>query len=128
MGLGVASAMLAFIVATFAAALPDLDLRMRHRMLLHNLFIPIPLAVLTYSVIATYSVFIGLTVSTAFLVGYLSHVFLDTLTVQGVALFYPLTRRRYRLARLRSNDPRANNAILLISILMVITAYAIIWF
>ena len=52
--------------------------------------------------------------------GYFSHLFLDSFTVAGVSLLYPLTRKRYRLASIKSKSVLANTATSLLAIIMLL--------
>lgn len=92
-----------FIIALFATLLPDIDNRRstigkffpiigittRHRGFFHT-----PLATLLFWLIVRF--FAGPSMGSAFLAGYLSHIALDSLSKQGIALFFPLTKRRLR--------------------------------
>lgn len=95
--------------ALLGSTLPDADLRRRHRVLLHNL---------TAVALASAAVGLGLAMlgareaallaATGLAVGMGSHLLLDSFTVRGVALLFPLSGRRFRLLRLRSSSPAAN--------------------
>jgi membrane-bound metal-dependent hydrolase YbcI (DUF457 family) len=80
--------------AALLAPLPDLDVFLLHRELLHNLFFAVgfPLAL-------SRAVPIPLP---AALVALLSHLLLDSLTPSGVALFFPFTRRRWGFGVVRA--------------------------
>lgn len=58
---------------------------LRHRGLLHSFWIPLLFYVLVKNV--------SLIIASGFFVGYVSHLLLDALTVQGVTFFYPLHYR-----------------------------------
>ena len=89
-------------------------------MLLHNLFAAIGVALAGFLTAYWVSPSLGLVAGLASLLGFLGHIFLDSLTVSGVALLYPLSRRRYRLARLRSSSRAANVFIEAVSMFLVI--------
>lgn len=96
-------------VAITASLIPDIDLHKAHRSLLHNIPVAVSLTLLAYAVALTsLPQVLAELVALGFLLGYTSHILLDMFTVRGVALLYPFSRRFYRLARLRSNDPLAN--------------------
>jgi len=83
---------------------PDADLRRRHRMLLHNVWPPLLLslgALLLPRGLELLGVLARLFLLGAAL-GWAGHILLDSLTAAGVALLYPMSRRRVRLAWLRS--------------------------
>jgi len=72
--------------AALMSLFPDLDIRHEHRALLHNIFMCISIPVL-------FSFATGLPMQ-PLLIGTLSHIALDMINPSGVALFYPLSRRR----------------------------------
>lgn len=74
----------------FGALVPDLDYRFKHRKFLHNMF----------SIILI-TLFSG-PLWKSVLVGLVSHILLDMLTVSGVSLLYPLSERRFRIAPFRT--------------------------
>ncbi len=102
---------------------PDLDIRYRHRMLLHNVFSLALLVLLSYYAIAWALPSMGVLVAASLAAGYASHLFLDAATVSGVALFYPLTRRKARYARLKSSSLLANYATAAAGIGLVFLAF-----
>lgn len=61
-----------------------------HRGMIHSIWIP----VLLFSVLLLFN--INIIVGIAVLIGYLSHLFLDMLTNEGIRPFYPLYGRRIR--------------------------------
>lgn len=96
-------------VATIASLIPDIDLHKAHRSLLHNIPVAVFLTLLVYAAaLNSFPQIFAELIALGFLLGYTSHILLDMFTVRGVALLYPFSRRFYRLARLRSNDPLAN--------------------
>ncbi len=88
--------------------LPDVDLRIKHRMMLHNLFVPILFSIMLYFILDYISLYDPLLLVVAFDIGFTSHILLDMFTYAGVSLFYPFSKKRYRIARLRSDSPLAN--------------------
>jgi len=95
--------------ALAGSTLPDADLRRLHRMLLHNIFVLIAAAAVVAAALTWLGVGPGAWLAAAGLaVGMASHVFLDAFTVRGVAILFPLSRRRYRLLSLRSSSAAAN--------------------
>jgi inner membrane protein len=119
---------LLIFIASLSATIPDLDLKRKHRALLHNVN-----AMLFFTLI--FSLFwskLGLPYEdvavTSFLIGYLSHILLDMLTIKGVALFYPFKRKYYRIMRVKSDDTLANTVITIASsvILLITVAYMIV--
>ncbi len=121
LGLGSQGMVLLVACAAVGAQLPDLDVGYRHRMLLHNLFTLLPLALL-YPLLLTLGVPgpAALPAVLGLLVGFASHLLLDIVTVAGVALFYPFSRRRLRIARLRSGSPAANLALQVLGLLLLL--------
>lgn len=111
------------VVAMIAGTFPDLDLGYKHRAALHNLFACLVSSLPIYFVASLYSHQLGLVVGASFVIGFLGHIFLDMLTIRGVALFYPFSSKRYRLARLRSNSRVANIVIEIASLLLIIVVF-----
>jgi len=92
------------IIILLASALPDIDsykskigkkiklisflinLFFRHRGIFHSLFLLIPISV--------FIAIINPEIAAAFFIGYLSHLVLDSLTPEGIMLFYPFSKKR----------------------------------
>ena len=74
------------IMVISGSIFPDIDTIFKHRKLLHNIFILAAAFWYNY----------------AFGIGVLSHYLLDMLTVMGVALFWPLSNKHYRILRLKT--------------------------
>ena len=126
-GRGVACLLLVFLGGSLGGWLPDIDLKFKHRMLFHNIFALLSTILIVYVAerivlvdyfpqIASWIPLVLLSIST----GFLSHVFLDMATTSGVALLYPLSRKRYRYARLHSNSTAANTATILAGTLLLL--------
>lgn len=107
------------MISALGAWFPDLDLKYKHRALLHNLFFPVILLI-SIPFIPYAGSSLSLTIK-LFVLGWVSHLLTDALTVSGVALFYPLTSKKSGVALFRSNSPAAN---LLIIALSAALAYA----
>lgn len=91
------------IIALFATLLPDIDNRKstigRFFPLIgitttHRGFFHTPLATLLFWLLVRS--FAGSIIGSAFLAGYLSHIALDSLSKKGIALFFPLSKKRLR--------------------------------
>ena len=97
--------------AALLAPLPDLDTWILHRELLHNLLFAVgfPLALSRAAPIPL----------PAALVTLLSHLLLDSLTPSGVALLFPLSRRRWSLGVMRSGFQALAFALLLAAALLL---------
>lgn len=74
------------VMVVAGALMPDLDYIIWHRKLLHNVFVLIGAFLYNF----------------AFGIGWLSHLLLDGLTMYGVAWFWPIYRRRIRLAKFKT--------------------------
>lgn len=92
------------IVVLFFSILPDLDeysstiskklrplafvtkLLFKHRGIFHSIFIPILLSSILFS--------INKIISLAILTGYISHLFLDALTIKGITPFFPISDKK----------------------------------
>lgn len=60
-----------------------------HRNILHTIYFPLLIFLALF-------IFDLKLLSLAVLIGYLSHLFLDLITKKGIALFYPLSKRRIK--------------------------------
>ncbi len=95
-------------MSVIGSYLPDADLRIKHRMMLHNLFVLILFSIMFYLVLDYTSLYDQLLLVVSFDIGFISHILLDMFTYAGVSLFYPFSKKRYRIARLRSDSQLAN--------------------
>jgi membrane-bound metal-dependent hydrolase YbcI (DUF457 family) len=90
-----------------------------HRGLMHTIIPPIILFMLCC--VSSYSVwrwtFIGL------LVGYLSHLLADMLTVEGCPILWPLTRKNIRFLKLKTKDATTWIAAVGLAVLPIVIAY-----
>ncbi len=101
-------AWLAGFYAALGAAVPDLDLRKRHRKLLHNV---LALTLTTIAVSLASSMLFGAYAAyfaAFYATGYVFHLFVDLFTRRGVALLWPFSNRMFRVCRLRSESLAAN--------------------
>ena len=118
MGVGLALAVFHSIRSTglvvmFSAAgsiMPDFDVLFRHRKLLHNIFALILFSsglmiLLVHSGMGFQEARLG---TYSFAIGWASHILGDMMTRGGVWVLWPLSGRRYRLLRLRYDDPRVS--------------------
>mgnify|MGYP000533553925 CR=1 FL=1 len=87
----------ALFFSVFASLLPDFDLRIKHRALLHNLFAMLALASLVLH-------YFGYLNAVFFTLAYFSHILLDSLTKVGVSLLYPFSKKRYGLRLFRNGS------------------------
>lgn len=92
------------IIILLASALPDIDsykskvgkkiklisflinIFLGHRGIFHSLFLIIPISI--------FIAIINPEIAAAFFIGYISHLVLDSLTPEGVMLFYPFSKKR----------------------------------
>jgi len=91
---------------------PDLDLKKMHRKLLHNVFAMLLLSLLVGSIDRRGGVY--------FMVGYASHIFLDSFTVRGVWALWPLYDRPLGIRAFRSDWRLANAAVAALGALLLI--------
>lgn len=73
-------------VCGLGGILPDFDIKFKHRVLLHNIWVLSLLAFSLWYIFRTIDPFIPVYV----IAGYVSHMLLDSLTIRGVKWFYPL--------------------------------------
>ena len=102
------------ITAALFAPVPDLDLFFEHRKLLHNIFFVIgfPLFLFLFAPQIPFP---------ADLIALSSHVALDMLSFSGVAIFYPLSNRRFGLKLISSGYPTL--AVVLLIVIMIFLLY-----
>jgi len=104
------SVIMVLILGALGAVIPDLDVIYKHRKLLHNVF-----SLLLFSAfIFMAAVYLGASPTTArtytlgFAAAWASHVFGDMLTRGGVRALWPFSNHRFRLLKLRYDDPLAS--------------------
>lgn len=105
------------ILTSIGSIVPDLDLRFKHRKALHNVFVPLilcALVLLMLSEIPGVNVYVS-----AFLLGWLSHILLDVLTLKGVYLFYPLLNHGFKIGVCRSGSLSCNLLFSFISLTLI---------
>lgn len=107
------------LISGLGGVIPDLDLGKYHRRLLHNLFIVV-LVYLLLEYLTRYIDFGIPYIPQALVLGWLSHIFLDSFTVRGVALFYPFSNRYYELKKCRSNGFLCNLFFIIVSIAILV--------
>ncbi len=92
----------------FGAIIPDWDLRVRHRMVLHNIFVlSFSFIMLVIILKCVFNVTNFLSLPFAYLIGYFSHLFLDLLT-GSVAILYPVKAKKFFLLKIKYNNPLIN--------------------
>ena len=107
------------IPASIGSIAPDLDLGSHHRMFLHNVFIIFMLIVSSWFTMVYSDLELSLLLL-GFITGWISHIVLDSLTLKGVALLYPVSKRFYGFKKCRSDSLLCNGLLSLISIIMII--------
>lgn len=100
-----------------AATLPDLDLKLKikHRTWTHSL--------LVYSIAAALIYYFDPIGALFFSIGYLSHLFMDSLTISGVKWLYPFYKKSYGMCKVRVGsrfEKLINSFIVVILLLYVI--------
>jgi len=100
------------VFAYAGSVMPDLDLRFKHRKLLHNVFSTILLTSVTAALWPSHVL--------AFLIGYLSHLALDIVTVGGVWLLWPLSKRSFKLGLCKSSSRLANTIFSVLGLAFII--------
>ena len=95
-------------LALIGSVIPDLDGLHRHRMTLHNMFSCLITTAIVYTILLVVNQYRLLPISIdvigsamAYLLAYLSHLVADIPTGHGVALLYPVSRRRLSILGLR---------------------------
>jgi len=82
---------------------PDADLRLLHRKLFHNIFVPLLISVSLLFLPPLLGVNAQL-LAVSVLIGWFSHIALDAVTVKGVYPLYPLLNAKVSLGVCKSND------------------------
>ena len=107
------------VPAMIGGVIPDLDYVMdygfpfSHRGLVHTL------AFMSLSMIAVYLLSRKTGLTLGFGLGFLSHLFLDSMNPTGIAWLYPLTPAFFSLDLAYYNDPAANLGIISLSLAFV---------
>ncbi len=107
------------VMSVIGSYIPDADLRIKHRMLLHNLLTLLLFSILLYYILTYISFYNPLLLIISFDIGFVSHIILDMFTYAGVSLFYPFSKKRYRIAKLRSDSQLANILFSTIALLLI---------
>ena len=105
-------------IAVSSSLIPDLDLKHGHRKALHNVFIPMLLAFIFYWLLPYLDV--NRVFVVPFLIGWLSHLLLDTLTIKGVYLFYPILDVGISFKICRSSSVFCNTLIVMLSLIIIL--------
>jgi inner membrane protein len=98
------------LMGAIGSIMPDLDILYKHRKLLHNIFAAALFTGLVMVLLGRLDLQAGdiRLYSLAYMVGWLSHLLGDMVTRSGVALLWPFSNRRFRVARMRYDDPRTS--------------------
>ncbi|WP_227410953.1 metal-dependent hydrolase [Thermosphaera chiliense] len=105
------------------AYIPDFDLHYRHRKLLHNLFSALLLTLIAWTMLNRINLWMipdQSVIWKSFMLGYLSHLFLDALTPKGVFLLYPVSNKSLSAGIFKSNSFLANALLVLASTVMIL--------
>ena len=121
-----------FLGSIIGSLLPDLDLKIRHRVLLHNLpiiVLVIVLVVLLETVLTPRSSIIFLDMykyfTTSIVISWILHIITDMVNPSGVSILWPLAKSRFKLCRkCIRHDSILGNAILKALGLMLLLYYA----
>ena len=103
------------ISSIFYSKLPDFDLKLGHRKLLHNVFAMFLLSLPAF--------IFGYKSGMAALIAYSSHLLGDSLTKYGVYLFYPISKKRFRLAKFKSSSPLLNAGAVAVSAVLLLIKF-----
>jgi len=119
----------AIFFSALGSVFPDMDIRFRHRVFLHNVFaLTIATAVLFF--ILKFFINIGEYVEVSilsFTIGFFTHILLDTLTKTGVAFLWPFTTRRISFLKERYDNPYLNYVVSLMGVFFSLTYIYIIF-
>ena len=102
-------------LALIASTIPDLDLKLDHRKLLHSLFAVLLTSFIIFIALNAFSNPITMNPAyhvTSYVIGYLSHIVVDMFTCNGVALLYPISKKRYRIFGISYDNPIYNGVVI----------------
>lgn len=85
----------------------------KHRGIMHTPFLALCIFLFYYMIFRNYMIF-------PFIIGYLSHIFLDFLTVSGVPILYPISKNRFNLMRIKTGSSIDKNLGILFLFLFVL--------
>ncbi len=130
LGLYLGTDLMNSIIYAFIGALggyvPDIDLRFKHRKTLHNIFSLLISCILIYLVLKLFlnQYFLSDLINARFIIlsfdgGWLLHILLDSLTVRGVYIFYPLSNIRLRIPLFKSDSTIGNTLSLFLGFIFV---------
>jgi len=102
---------------------PDIDIKLKHRKLMHNVFsfliISFTLLYTTHFILGSLNIF--KIFIQAFLVGYFTHILLDLFTVRGVAILWPILVRSFSFSERRYDDPLLNTLFIVLGLMAMIS-------
>ncbi|MEM4481651.1 MAG: metal-dependent hydrolase [Desulfurococcaceae archaeon] len=105
-------------IAILGSMVPDFDLKLEHRKLLHNIFIPLLISIAIYYIPFPFT-YPKFQCVASLLIGWLSHIILDLITIRGVYLIYPLIDKSFSLKLCRSDSALWNTLISVASLLVI---------
>jgi membrane-bound metal-dependent hydrolase YbcI (DUF457 family) len=117
--------LLSATVSLLLASLPDLDARLPLRLIghrsgfSHSIFTAAACTGLSYVLLSPYPP-LDLIVVPAVAAAITSHILLDSLTVSGCPLLWPLSRHRFSAHLCKYDSPLANTSIILLSCAAVV--------
>ncbi|MGZ4928455.1 MAG: metal-dependent hydrolase [Halobacteriota archaeon] len=112
-------------IALTLASVPDLDARTPLRLVphrsgvSHSIFTVATCACISYVLLSRYPP-LDLIIIPAIASAITSHILLDTLTMSGCPLFWPLSRHRFSAHLCKYNNPLANALVVLLSSLAIV--------
>jgi len=108
---------------------PDIDVKLKHRKLMHNVF---SFLIISFALLYTMHFILGsLNIFKifiqAFLVGYFTHILLDLFTVRGVAILWPILTRSFSFSERRYDDPLLNTLFIILGLMAMISYVVFIY-
>ena len=92
-----------------------------HRTITHSVIVAILMTIVLFSLSTMTTGVLNYIYTNAVIgysVGYFSHLLLDMFTVEGIPVFYPLIKRKYRLAKFKTGKSKKKEEI--VSIIMIL--------
>ncbi|NPA97886.1 MAG: metal-dependent hydrolase [Crenarchaeota archaeon] len=117
--------------AIIGSTVPDLDAAGGHRRTLHNMIACILTGIAVYTVLLITNARISMPFNLyplgsalSYIVAYITHILADIPTGNGVALFYPLSKKRVRVLGLRYDNVLYNGLLMILSTILLCMFFA----
>ena len=112
----------AMFFSVVGSVFPDIDFKLKHRILLHNVFSLAFTSMILYYLLGNFFSLekYAFLFSASFAIGYFSHILLDMLTKAGVAIIWPLSSIRISFLKEKYDNPYLNIFVSSIGIMLMV--------